>query len=142
MLASFLELCICHKLLIQWTHCQTLIKAQQFLNNFNLLFKVNNKNTRKRCDVCSKLTIRALEDLTDWRGSGVFIAMFYTYLTPFKTNWTPFSNVSIVNFERVNVCGEGSTLIQCFSVKASKWSRTSWHVLENLLFILSHWLTI
>ena len=39
------------------------------------LFKVNNKNTRKRCEMCSKLTI--------------------------KTYFTPFSSVSIVAFEQV-----------------------------------------
>ena len=37
------------------------------------MFKVNNRNTRKRCEICSKLTIK-----------------------------TPFSSVSIVNFEQVN----------------------------------------
>ena len=39
------------------------------------LFKVNNRNTRKRCEMCSKLTI--------------------------KTYFTPFSSVSIVAFEQV-----------------------------------------
>ena len=39
----------------------------------NYQFKVNNRNNRSRCEICSKLTIR-----------------------------TPYSNVSIVNFEQVS----------------------------------------
>ena len=36
------------------------------------LFKVNNKNTRKRCQICSKLTIKTPER-RDWRQFDVFI---------------------------------------------------------------------
>ena len=39
------------------------------------LFKVNNKNTRKRCEICSKLTIKTPER-RQWRRSGVFIVNF------------------------------------------------------------------
>ena len=39
------------------------------------LVKVNNRNTRTRCDVCSKLTIKTLER-RHWRRSSVFIANF------------------------------------------------------------------
>ena len=46
----------------------------------NFLFKFNNSNTRKRCEICSKLTIK----------------------TP-KWRQCPFSCVSIVDFEQVNV---------------------------------------
>ena len=42
------------------------------------LLKVDNRNTRKRCEICSKLTIK----------------------TP-DTSFTPYSSVSIVNFEHV-----------------------------------------
>ena len=43
------------------------------------LFKVNNRNTRKRCETCSKLTIKTPER-RQWRRSGVFIAIwFYCY---------------------------------------------------------------
>ena len=35
------------------------------------LFKVNNKNNRKRCEICSKLTIKTTE--RHWRRSDVFI---------------------------------------------------------------------
>ena len=43
------------------------------------LLKMKNKNTRKRCEICSDLTIK-----------------------------TPFSNVSIVDFEHVNVSCVGT----------------------------------
>ena len=39
------------------------------------LFKVNNRNTRKRCAKCSELTTKAPE-LRQWRCSGVFIVNF------------------------------------------------------------------
>ena len=39
------------------------------------LFKVNNKNTRKMCETCSKLTIKTPERC-QWRRSVVFIVKF------------------------------------------------------------------
>ena len=39
------------------------------------LVKVNDRNTRTRCDVCSKLTIKTLER-RHWRRSSVFIVNF------------------------------------------------------------------
>ena len=39
------------------------------------LFKVNNRNTRTRCEICSKLTINTPER-RHWRRSGVFIVNF------------------------------------------------------------------
>ena len=44
------------------------------------LLKVNNRNTRKRCELCLKLTIKTQE-----RRSGVFIIKLWTYLTPFSS---------------------------------------------------------
>ena len=46
------------------------------------MFKVNNKNTKRR----------------QWRRSGVFIVNFEPI-----SHFTPFSNVSVVDFEQVNV---------------------------------------
>ena len=40
------------------------------------LLKVNNRNTRKRCQICSKLTIKTPEQRHSWRHSGVFIVKF------------------------------------------------------------------
>ena len=39
------------------------------------LFKVNNRNTRTKCEICSKLTINTPER-RQWRRSGVFIVNF------------------------------------------------------------------
>ena len=39
------------------------------------LLKVSNKNTRTRCETCSKLTIKTPER-RQWRRSGVFIVNF------------------------------------------------------------------
>ena len=41
----------------------------------NYMFKVNNRNTRTRCEICSKLTIKTPEQ-RQWRRSGVFIVDF------------------------------------------------------------------
>ena len=54
------------------------------------LLKVNNRNTRTRCEICSKLTINTPER-RHWR----------------RTYFTPCSSVSIVNFEQVNAGWEG-----------------------------------
>ena len=39
------------------------------------MFKVNNKNTRTRCEICSKLTVKTTER-RKWRCSGVCIVNF------------------------------------------------------------------
>ena len=39
------------------------------------LFKRNNRNTRKKCEICSKLTIKTSKR-RQWRRSGVFIVNF------------------------------------------------------------------
>ena len=53
-------------------YCVCLI--QQSLTG-NYLLKVNNKNTRKRFEICSKFTIKTAEPC-HWRFSGVFIVNF------------------------------------------------------------------
>ena len=37
--------------------------------------KVNNRDSRKRCEICSKLTIKTLGE-REWRLSGVFIVNY------------------------------------------------------------------
>ena len=59
------------------------------------LLKVNKRSTRKRCEIYLRLTIKTLEQ-HQWRDSGVFIVIFLLY-------FTPFSSLSIVNFEQANV---------------------------------------
>ena len=41
----------------------------------NYMFKVNNRNTTARCDICSKLTIN-IPERRQWRHSGIFIVNF------------------------------------------------------------------
>ena len=41
----------------------------------NYMFKVNNRNPRTRCEICSKLTIKTPER-RQWRRSGVVIVNF------------------------------------------------------------------
>ena len=41
----------------------------------NYMFKLNNRNTRTSCEICSKLTIKTPEQ-SHWRRSGVFIVNF------------------------------------------------------------------
>ena len=41
----------------------------------NYMFKVNNRNTRKRCEICSKLTIKIPEQ-RHWPRFRVFIVNF------------------------------------------------------------------
>ena len=41
----------------------------------NYMLKVNNTNTRAKCEICSKLTIKTPER-RQWRRSGVFIRNF------------------------------------------------------------------
>ena len=58
-------------------------------------FRINNINSRKRLEICSKLAIMSLQ-----RRSTVFIVGFdyISYL------FTPFSSVFTVGFEQLNVC--------------------------------------
>ena len=58
------------------------------------LFKVKNRNIRKRCEICSKLKIKTPER-RHWSRSGVF--------TNFEHISHLLSSVSIDDFEQVNV---------------------------------------
>ena len=87
-----------------WVQCKTLSKnvfrwyksrtlAWNWLNKVlvsNYLFKFSNKNTEKRCDICSKLTIKSPEQ-RQWRGPGAFIVNFelnnaVNFKTSYQTN--------------------------------------------------------
>ena len=61
----------------------------------NYMFKVNNRNTKTRCEICSNLTIKTPGG-RQWRCSGVFIVNFEPTC----------SSVSIANFEQVNASWE------------------------------------
>ena len=60
----------------------------------NYMFKDNDRNTRTRCEICSKLTVK-IPKRRHWRRSVVFIVNF--------EHISHFVLVSIVNFEQVNV---------------------------------------
>ena len=65
------------------------------------LLKVDNRNTRTRFEICSKLTIETPER-RHWCCFGVFIVNFELV--------TPCSSVFIVNFEHVNAEWEGTDM--------------------------------
>ena len=67
------------------------------------LFTVKDKNTRKRCEICSKLTIKTLNDVND--------AVLVSYVVKYKTHFTYFSNV--FNFEQVNICSVQACYYWC-----------------------------
>ena len=57
-------MCLCHELkpfneLISVYFMQHKILANYSAGNY--IFKVNNRNTRTRCKICSKLTVKAAE---------------------------------------------------------------------------------
>ena len=57
------------------TFCYSNFMIIDMSHRWHYLFKVNNKNTRKRCEICSKLTIKTPERC-HWYHSGVFIVNF------------------------------------------------------------------
>ena len=69
--------------------------AKKLTANF-YLFKVNNGNTRKKCEICSLLTLKT----TERRRTGDVVLVFLLYL---RTYFTSFSSAFIVDFEQVNV---------------------------------------
>ena len=57
------------------------------------MFKFNNRNTKKRCEICSKLTTKTPEG-SQWRRSHVFIVNF---------EHISFFSVSVADYKQVNV---------------------------------------
>ena len=60
------------------------------------MFKVSNRNTRRRCEICLLKLILKIPERLQWRRCGVFIVNF-EHVSHF------FSSVSIVELEQVNV---------------------------------------
>ena len=80
------------------TFNNTLKKETQFPCTTNLyLFKDNNRNTRKGCEIYSKLTVKTPEQ-RQWSRSGVFIVNFEKISHLFR--------VSIIDFIQVSVCSD------------------------------------
>ena len=63
------------KLIILFSLRRIYMGAAILIPNGIYLFKVNNRNTRTRCEICSKLTINTPER-RQCRRSGVFIVSF------------------------------------------------------------------
>ena len=57
------------------------------------LFNVNNRNTKKSCEICSKLIIKTPE-LRQWRHSGVFIVNFEHILHRYRSGKSEYFNSS------------------------------------------------
>ena len=120
-----------HLLLLKLFHSSFFL-----LNSFNaavLLLKVHNRDTRKRCEICSKLATKILE----W----TLFKCFYCWLS---TYFTPFSSVSIVQFKQVNVshiivtsCHILFTLLIWFVQR--KWRRTIDIIFVNCCLFHKFW---
>ena len=73
MIGSYTQLAItCSKLTIETLEKGVKASKLTYHPAGIYLLKVNNRNTRKRCEICSKLTIKTPER---WRSSGVFIVV-------------------------------------------------------------------
>ena len=86
----------------------------------NYMFKLNNRNTRIRWEICSKLTIKTPER-PHWHRSGVLIANF--------EHISLCSSVSIVNFEQVKAGWIAYLFSQAHSQISSCHNRT--HIPPN-----------
>ena len=86
----------------------------------NYLLKVNNRNSRTRCETCSKLTIKTPE-WRQWSSSDVFIINF--------EHISLCSSVSIVNFEQVKAGWIAYLFSQAHSQISSCHNRT--HIPPN-----------
>ena len=105
LLTMFLEPKIWHPCRMFWNEISLLLATDFWdvaskppaISNWKLfsagiyLLKVNNRNTRTRCEICSKLTIHQNDD------NGVILVSLLLTLNIF----TPCSSVSIVNFQHV-----------------------------------------
>ena len=58
---------------LKWLKCN--LKHDSSFAAGNCMFKVNNRNIRTRCEICSELTIKTLER-RQWHRYGVFIVNF------------------------------------------------------------------
>ena len=65
-----------------------------FINIDMVLFKVNNRNTRKECEIFLKLTIKLTPEWSHWHCSGVLIVNF--------EHISRFSGISTVDFEETH----------------------------------------
>ena len=79
------------------------------------LFKVNNRNTRKRCEIFSKFTIKTPER-RQWRRSGVFIVNFENISHIFLV----FLLLTLNKQMLVGLCYEKDTVAHFFNVNVQR----------------------
>ena len=96
------------------------------------LFKVINRSTRKRPDICSKLTIK-IPERPHWGSSGVFIINYFKFFYSFP----------IVDFEQVNICRKNYLTFYicdiCFTVSTGgRQDLTRSNTENSVIFLISH----
>ena len=91
------------------------------------LFKVNNKNVRKRCEICSKVTIKTPER-RHWLCSGVFIVTFEHISHLFLV----FLLLTLNNQMLVQMCShlKGKSFVICF------WKINMWKLLKVICWFI------
>ena len=87
-----------------FTRCLSCLRARCSTGYPTKIFKVNISETRKRLELCSKLTITTSQR-HQWR-FGVFIINS-------ERTFTPVYKVSIVDFEQLNVCWVTNSMGTC-----------------------------
>ena len=105
----------------------------------NYMFKVNSKNTRKKCKICSKLTLKTPEWSHQngqthsskssvvsrrivWVWLNILMESFWCLYCWLWTYFTPCSVVSLVNFEQVNAGWDDSSFQLSVSSKTPNQS--------------------
>ena len=96
--------------------------------------KVNYRITRKRSDICSKLTIK-LPDRRHWERCGVFIINFELLHT--------FPSFTIVDFNHANVCWQNYQTLYSFDIRfnvstGERQNLTRTNVGNSNLFLIIH----
>ena len=71
------------------------------------LLKVNNRNTRIKPGICSKLTIK-IPEIRQFGRSGLFIIYFEYFI--------PFPCLPIVDFEQINICWKNYLTVYSFDI--------------------------
>ena len=94
------------------------------------MFKVDNRNTRTRCEICWKLTIKTPER---------WLASFWCLYCSLLTYFTPCSSVSIVNFEQVNNKWDSklsqSSKMELFAIIVNGWKLLTLFTKSSILHV-------
>ena len=83
------------------------------------LFKVNNRSSRKWCEICSHLTIKTIERRELRRP--------YVFVVNFENISCFFPSVSIVDFEQINAGSASINLNMCIQVISYR-NRSQWNI--------------